>query len=162
MKKLRDAEDAHKLLWMSEDHSFTHIQDDFCKLFGTPNYSNHSNICDVSRKASFKCVLGDKRPLSDFIQSRYIMLFGWNPTSAIKWVHLPRIITHAIEKGARLVVVDPYLSDTAAKGQEWVAVRPGTDGALALAMAHVIGPVGRTVSFGRGAVAVRLRSGLDA
>ena len=34
--------------------------------------------------------------------------------------------------------MDPYLSDTAVKGHEWLAVRPGTDGALALAMGHVI------------------------
>jgi thiosulfate reductase/polysulfide reductase chain A len=138
MKALRDSGEAHKLLWFSEDHSFTHIQQDFCKLYGTPNYSNHSNLCDVSRKASFKTVLGHDRPLADFVQSKYIVLFGWNPTSAIKWVHLPRIITRAIEKGARLVVVDPYLSDTAVKAHEWLAVRPATDGALALAMGHVI------------------------
>jgi thiosulfate reductase/polysulfide reductase chain A len=138
MKAIRDSGDAHKLLWMSEDHSFVHVQQDFCKLYGTPNYSNHSNICDVARKASFKTVVGHDRPLADFIQSKHIMLFGWNPTSAIKWVYLPRIITRAIERGAKLVVVDPYLSDTAAKAQEWVSIRPGTDGALALAMAHVI------------------------
>jgi thiosulfate reductase/polysulfide reductase chain A len=138
MKALRDAGEAHKLLWFSEDHSFTHVQQDFCKLYGTPNYSNHSNLCDVSRKASFKTVLGHDRPLADFVQSKYIVLFGWNPTSAIKWVHLPRIITRAIETGARLVVVDPYLSDTAVKAHEWLAVRPATDGALALAMGHVI------------------------
>jgi thiosulfate reductase/polysulfide reductase chain A len=138
LSKLRAAGEAHKLLWFSEDHSFTHIQDDFCKLFGTPNYSNHSNLCDTARKASFRAVAGDERPLADFIQSKYILLFGWNPTSAIKWVHLPRIITRAIERGARMVVVDPYLSDTAAKAQEWVSIRPGTDGAMALAMGHVI------------------------
>ena len=138
LKTLRDAGEAHKLLWFSEDHSFTHIQQDFCKLYGTPNYSNHSNLCDVARKASFKTVMGHDRPLADFIESKYILLFGWNPTSAIKWVHLPRIITRAIERGARMVVVDPYLSDTAVKAQEWVAIRPATDGALALALAHVI------------------------
>jgi thiosulfate reductase/polysulfide reductase chain A len=138
MKALRDAGEAHKLIWFSEDHSFTHVQQDFCKLYGTPNYSNHSNLCDVARKASFKTVMGHDRPLADFLQSKYIVLFGWNPTSAIKWVYLPRILTRAIEKGARLVVVDPYLSDTAVKGHEWLAVRPGTDGALALAMGHVI------------------------
>lgn len=138
LKTLRDAGEAHKVLWFSEDHSFTHVQQDFCKLYGTPNYSNHSNLCDVARKASFKTVMGHDRPLADFLQSKYIMLFGWNPTSAIKWVYLPRILTRAIEKGARLVVVDPYLSDTAVKGHEWLAVRPGTDGALALAMGHVI------------------------
>lgn len=138
MKALRDAGEAHKLLWFSEDHSFVHPQQDFCKLFGTPNYHNHSNLCDVARKASFRTVMGDDRPLADFIQSKYIMLFGWNPTSAIKWIHLPRILTQGIERGARLVVVDPYLSDTAVKAQEWVPIRPATDGALALALGHVI------------------------
>lgn len=138
MRALREANDAHKLLWLCEDHSFTNIQGDFCKLYGTPNLGMHSNICDVARKASFLSVMGDDRPLADFLQSKYILLFGWNPTSAIKWVHLPRIITRAIEHGAKLVVVDPYLSDTAAKAHEWVAIRPGTDGAMALAMGHVI------------------------
>ncbi|MBI4409283.1 MAG: molybdopterin-dependent oxidoreductase [Gemmatimonadetes bacterium] len=138
MRALRDAGDAHQLLWISEDHSFTHIQDDFCKLFGTPNYGVHSNLCDVARKASFKVVMGHDRPLADFIQAKYILLFGWNPTSATKWIFLPRIITRAIERGARLVVIDPYLSDTAAKAHEWVPIRPATDGALALALGHVI------------------------
>jgi len=138
MREIREAGDAHKLLWISEDHSFTHPQGDFCKLYGSPNYSNHSNLCDVARKASFKTVMGYDRPLADFIQTKYILLFGWNPTSAIKWVHLPRIITHGIERGARMVVVDPYLSDTAAKAHERVSIRPGTDGAMALAMGHVI------------------------
>jgi len=138
LKALRDAGEAHKLLWFSEDHSFTHPQQDFCRLYGTPNYSNHSNLCDVARKASFLSVMGADRPLADFSQSKYILLFGWNPSSAIKWVYLPRILTRGIERGARLVVVDPYLSDTAAKAQEWVSIRPATDGALALAMANVI------------------------
>lgn len=138
LKTLRDANEAQKLLWMTEDASFTNIQGDFCKLYGTPNYYMHSNLCDVARKASFKMVMGDERPIADFMQSKYIMLFGWNPTSAIKWMYLPRTLTRAIEHGARLVVVDPYMSDTAAKAHEWVAIRPGTDGALALAMGHVI------------------------
>ena len=76
MKTLRNAGEAHKLIWISEDHSFTHVQQDFCKLFGTPNYSNHSNLCDVARKASFKTVMGHDRPLADFGQSKYILLFG--------------------------------------------------------------------------------------
>ncbi len=138
LKALRDGGEAHKLLWFSEDHSFTHIQSDFCKLFGTPNFSMHSNLCDVARKASFKTVMGHDRPIADFLHSKFIVLFGWNPTAATKWIYLPRILTRAIEQGARMVVVDPYLSDTAAKAQEWVPIRPGTDGALALAMGHVI------------------------
>jgi thiosulfate reductase/polysulfide reductase chain A len=138
LRPLRDSGRPEELLWWSEDHSFTHVQQDFCALFGTPNYSNHSNLCDVARKASFKMVMGDERPLADFIESKYVLLFGWNPTSALKWIHLGRIIPAGIERGARMVVVDPHLSDTAAKAQEWVPIRPATDGALALAMGHVI------------------------
>jgi thiosulfate reductase/polysulfide reductase chain A len=138
LKTLRDAGEAHKLLWLSEDFAFTDIQNDFTTLYGTPNWGLHSNLCDVARKASFKSVVGHDRPLADFVNAKYILLFGWNPTSAIKWVYLPRIITRALEKGARMVVVDPYLSDTAVKAQEWVPIRPGTDGALALALGNVI------------------------
>jgi len=138
LRVVRDAGHPEDLLWWGEDHSFTHPQQDFCKLFGTPNYSNHSNLCDVSRKASFKMVMGDERPLPDFIQTKYALLFGWNPTSALKWIYLARIITEARQRGARLVVVDPYQSDTAAKANEWVPIRPATDGAFALALGHVI------------------------
>lgn len=138
LKALREAGEAHKLLWFSEDHCFTHIQGDFCKLFGSPNYTMHSNLCDVGRKASFKILMGDERPLIDAINSKYMLIFGWNPLSATKWSHLPRIITRGIERGAKLVIVDPHLSYTASKAHEWVPLRPGTDGALALAMAHVM------------------------
>lgn len=138
LQKLHDAGEAHKLLWFSEDHSFTHIQADFCKLFGTPNYSMHSNTCDVGRKASFNILMGDERPLIDAIHSKYILLFGWNPLSATKFSHLPRIIMRGVENGARLVIVDPHLSYSASKAHEWVPIKPATDGALALAMAHVI------------------------
>jgi anaerobic selenocysteine-containing dehydrogenase len=82
MKALRDGGEAHKLLWFHEDFSFVDIQQDFAKLYGTPNISMHSNLCDVSRKASFKSVMGDDRPNADFLQAKYILLFGWNPTAA--------------------------------------------------------------------------------
>ncbi|MDD5686533.1 MAG: molybdopterin-dependent oxidoreductase [Elusimicrobia bacterium] len=138
LKKLRNNGEAHKLLWFSENHSFKHIQDDFCKLYGTPNYSVDSNLYDTARKSSFKVMMGDERPLCDFINSKYILLFGWNPLSSFNWAHLGRIIPRAIEKGAKLVVVDPNLSGTATKAQEWIPIRPSTDGAMALAMGNVI------------------------
>ncbi|MBI3669536.1 MAG: molybdopterin-dependent oxidoreductase, partial [Acidobacteria bacterium] len=138
LKALREVGEAHKVLWFSEDSSWIPIQQDFCDLYGTPNFFMHSSLCDVNRKASMKLVCGYDRPLIDAIHSKYMLIFGWNPLSATKWAHLPRIITRARENGAKLVVVDPYLSYTASKADEWVPIRPGTDGALALAMAYVI------------------------
>lgn len=129
---------AESLVWFSEDHSFTHPQIDFCDLYGTPNYHNHSNLCDVSRKRGFSTVMGDERPLPDFANTEYILLFGWNPLGAMKWAHLPAIINRGREKGAKLVVVDPVFSQSAAKADEWVPIKPGTDGAMALAIGNVI------------------------
>lgn len=136
---IRDRYGARALAWFSEDHSFTHIQQDFCDAFGTPNYHNHSNLCDVARKASFKYTLGDERPLPDAAHAKYILLFGWNPLEATKWAHLPAIFLDGVVKnGAKMVVVDPVFTKTAARADEWVPIRPGTDGAMALAMCQVI------------------------
>jgi anaerobic selenocysteine-containing dehydrogenase len=49
-----------------------------------------------------------------------------------------RIMMDAREKGTRIVVIDPFFSQTAAKADEWIPIMPGTDGAMALAMANVI------------------------
>lgn len=136
--RIREKYGPASLAWFSEDHSFTHIQQDFCKMYGTPNYHNHSNLCDVARKASFKLVMGNERPLADFEDTSYALVFGWNLLGATKWIHLPGIWNRGRARGARMVYVDPFCSQTAARSDEWVPIRPGTDGAFALALGHVL------------------------
>ncbi|MBF0618315.1 MAG: molybdopterin-dependent oxidoreductase, partial [Nitrospirae bacterium] len=138
LQKIKDKYGPESLAWFGEDHSFTHIQSDLCKMYGTPNYHNHSNLCDVARKASFKLVMGDERPLADFEDTSYSLVFGWNFLAATKFIHLPGIMNRGRAKGARLVYVDPLYNETAAKSDEWVPIRPGTDGAFALAIGHVL------------------------
>ncbi|MBF0592847.1 MAG: molybdopterin-dependent oxidoreductase [Nitrospirae bacterium] len=138
LQKIKDKYGPESLAWFGEDHSFTHIQADLCKMFGTPNYHNHSNLCDVARKASFKLVMGNERPLADFEDTSYALVFGWNFLAATKFIHLPGIMNRGRAKGARLVYVDPLYNETAAKADEWVPIRPGTDGAFALAIGHVL------------------------
>ena len=135
---IREKYGAESLAWFSEDHSFTHIQADFCKLYGTPNYHNHSNLCDVARKASFGLVMGNGRPLADFEETAFALIFGWNMLGATKWIHLPGTWNRGRAKGARMVYVDPFYSQTGSKSDEWVPIRPGTDGAFALAIGHVL------------------------
>jgi thiosulfate reductase/polysulfide reductase chain A len=140
---MRSSVGADKLLWFTEDATAVAIQEAFCNAFGTPNMHNHSNICDVGRKVGFEKTLGFHRPLPDLRNTKYMLLFGWNPLGAIKWVHLPRILLDGLAKGAKLVVVDPRCSETADKAiddfrGEWLPIKPGTDGAFALAMANVI------------------------
>jgi thiosulfate reductase/polysulfide reductase chain A len=127
---------ARSIVWFGEDHSFTHIQQDFCDAIGTPNYSNHSNLCDTSRKAHYLATMGNDRPLADMENCDLLFVWGWNFLSAIKWIHLPAIFTRARMKNPsfRFIYVDPVFNTTASKANVWVAPRPGTDGALALAI----------------------------
>ncbi len=72
----------------------------------------------------------------DWANSRFLLLVGSNPVETrIPDVHF---LFDAIERGAKLVVVDPSYSPTATKADAWLRIKPGTDAALALAMAHVI------------------------
>ncbi len=140
-KKLLEIREQHgpeALFWCTEDSSFTDMQSDFNLLYGSPNFSMHSNLCDVARKASFKLVMGDDRPLADFANTKYALVFGWNLLGATKWSLLPGIWNDGRAKGAKMVYVDPFYSQTAAKADEWIPIRPGTDGAFALALGHEI------------------------
>lgn len=73
----------------------------------------------------------------DYEHAKYILAFGWDGMGKSK-NHWGRSVNKACLNGARLVVLDPRLSITASKADEWIAIKPGTDLAFALAMIHVI------------------------
>ncbi|GEP04941.1 molybdopterin-containing oxidoreductase family protein [Methylobacterium oxalidis] len=74
-------------------------------------------------------------PLS-FSQSKYIVIWGCNSVSTN--LHHWHIVKEAQRNGAKVVVIDPYRSRTAKEADWHLAPRPGTDGALAMAMIQVI------------------------
>ncbi len=71
-----------------------------------------------------------------FIHSKYIILWACN-TISTNLHHWP-IIAEAQKRGAKVVVIDPTYSRTAQSADWHIPIRPGTDGALALGMMHVI------------------------
>jgi anaerobic selenocysteine-containing dehydrogenase len=72
----------------------------------------------------------------DWANSRFLLLVGANPVETrIPDVHF---VFDALEQGARLVVIDPSFSPTAAKADAHLRIRPGTDAALALALCHQV------------------------
>ncbi|MDO9518187.1 MAG: molybdopterin-dependent oxidoreductase [Methanosarcinaceae archaeon] len=135
---LKAAGESHKLVWFADGQNYKHLQEDFCNLYGTPNHFQYNQNSDSARKAALKISMGEENAMLDAVESKYILLFGSNPLSSIKHGYEVRTIIRGIENGARLIVVDPYLSFTATKAHEWLPIKPGTDGAFALAMAHVI------------------------
>ena len=72
----------------------------------------------------------------DIVHSRYIVLWGTN--TIVTNLHLWPVILKARERGAKVVVIDPVRTRTAAAADWHIAPRPATDGVLALAMMHVI------------------------
>ena len=72
----------------------------------------------------------------DLVHSKYIVLWGTN--TIVTNLHLWPIITEARSRGAKVVVIDPIRTRTAEQADWHLAVRPGSDAALALAMMHVI------------------------
>ncbi len=74
--------------------------------------------------------------LADLHHADYVLIFGRNPADTDH--SEMRFLFDAMEKGARLTVVDPRFSRTAAKAHEWVSPRPGTDAALVLGMINTI------------------------
>ncbi|MEX0615706.1 MAG: molybdopterin-dependent oxidoreductase, partial [Methylophaga sp.] len=71
-----------------------------------------------------------------FIHSKYIVIWGCNSVSTN--LHHWHIVKEAQKRGAKVVVIDPYKSRTAKEADWHIAPRPGTDGALAMAMMHTI------------------------
>jgi anaerobic dimethyl sulfoxide reductase subunit A len=66
-------------------------------------------------------------------------MWGWNPANTIQDPETSLILAKAREKGIRLVAVDPRYTDTAVTfAHQWIPIRPGTDTAMLIAMAHVI------------------------
>jgi anaerobic dimethyl sulfoxide reductase subunit A len=75
----------------------------------------------------------------DLLNSRLIIMWGWDPASTITGPNTCWYLARAREAGARIVSVDPRHTDSAAAfADRWIPVRPGTDTAMLIAMAHVM------------------------
>lgn len=75
----------------------------------------------------------------DLVNSKLIILWGHNPAETIFDPLMGYYLKKAKEAGAKIIVVDPRYSDTAAGfGDEWIGLKPTTDSALMDAMAYVI------------------------
>ncbi len=109
------------------------------RAIGTPNFVAHQSTCFTTQQAAWRAmVTGGAKPWTyDIENTRYILGFGWDGLGKGKNPHV-RNATRALERGARMVILDPYKSVTASKAHEWHPIVPGTDLAFCLAMIHVI------------------------
>jgi anaerobic selenocysteine-containing dehydrogenase len=102
--------------------------------FGSPNFFSVESICYRMRIRTRQITFG-KYPTEELDSSLYI-LWGHNPEASD--FPLLLAIEENLKKGAKLIVIDPKRIPLADRAEMYLRIRPGTDGAMALAMIHVI------------------------
>ncbi|HEX6255159.1 MAG TPA: molybdopterin-dependent oxidoreductase [Euzebyales bacterium] len=109
------------------------------RAFGSPNQCVYMELCGWGRYLASLYTYGAPVPgvyMPDLDHAGCILFWGYNP-SVSRLVHATSTVA-AVRRGARLVVVDPRRAGLAGRADHWLRVRPGTDTALALALAHVM------------------------
>jgi anaerobic selenocysteine-containing dehydrogenase len=93
-------------------------------------------ICSAAGGDALAATYGGKvgMHVEHFAESRLILIWGSNPITSS--VHFWNYAQQAKRAGARLVCIDPRRTETAEKCHQHIALLPGTDGALALALMH--------------------------
>jgi anaerobic selenocysteine-containing dehydrogenase len=118
--------------------------DTICSNFvfplGSPNTFSCSSLCNNSHRviapvATFGTTYD--RLFPDFERSDRIVVWGSNPATDSPPDNLKKLL-ESRARGAKVTVIDPLRTYTAEKSDEWIGIRPGTDGALALGMIHVM------------------------
>jgi anaerobic selenocysteine-containing dehydrogenase len=107
---------------------------------GSPNTFSCTSLCNNSHRvlapmATFGAPYDHLFP--DFENAEQIIVWGSNPATDSPPTNLKKIL-QAKRRGARVVVIDPLKTYTAMKADEWIGLRPGTDGALALGVANLM------------------------
>lgn len=101
-------------------------------------YNNYSAAC-LEYTAPYVTGLRDTNSYATLRHSKLIILNGFNPAETVFETNSNYHLAHAKEAGARIIVIDPRLSETAATfADEWIPIRPTTDTALFVAMAYVM------------------------
>jgi anaerobic dimethyl sulfoxide reductase subunit A len=104
----------------------------------TQTSGNMSNHC---ASIAAQWMLGERVSGSDratLLDSRLIVLWGMNPAETRMGPNTTYFVARARDQGAKVILIDPRYTDTGILADQWVPIRPGTDAALAAAMAYVM------------------------
>ncbi len=128
---------------------YENIYNRFANAFGTPNFTAPAHICYLPRIVVNLVTMGfPLMPVCDVYEHEgsrdpaCVVIWGCNLTGSLGHDSSDgmcgSMLTRALKKAHRIIVIDPRRISPAEKADHWLQVRPGSDGALALAMINVI------------------------
>lgn len=117
-----------------ENMEIAGITQRFKAAFGSPNFFSVESVCYRMRIRTRQITFG--KYLIEELNSKLYILWGHNPDASD--LPLKIAMEENLAKGAKLILIDPRRIPASDKADMYISIRPGTDGALALAMMHVI------------------------
>ncbi len=133
------ATDPKKLAFFTGRDQMQALSSLWAQEFGTPNWAAHGGFCSVNMAAAGMYSIGYsfwEFGAPDWDQAKYFVLWG------VAEDHASNPIKIGLEKlkrrGAKFVSINPIRTGYSAIADQWVPIRPGTDGLLALSIAHVL------------------------
>ncbi|HVN14803.1 MAG TPA: molybdopterin-dependent oxidoreductase [Anaerolineales bacterium] len=139
-KKMLDIKQKYgpEAMVFSSTHNLSQpLFENLLQAFGSPNYGTQRSLCFNAMTVANLMTFGVEEPERDYNQLKYLILTGRNLAEAISNSETGELV-HAVDRGVKLVYLDPRFTKTAAKATEWLPIRPGTDLAFHLALLNVI------------------------
>jgi len=138
LKEIRSTNPA-KLAFFTGRDQMQALSGMWAQQFGTPNWAAHGGFCSVNMAVAGLYTIGFsfwEFGAPDWDHAKYFVMWG------VAEDHSSNPIKIGLEKlkrrGAKFVSINPVRTGYSAIADEWIAVRPGTDGLLALAIVHVL------------------------
>ncbi len=137
MQEIKDKYGPEAMIF-SSTHNLSQVQfENLLNAYGSPNYGTQRSLCFNAMIVANQMTYGMEEPFRNYGGLKYLILTGRNLMEAISTSETS-ILSHAIDKGLKVVYIDPRFTKTAAKSADWCAIRPGTDLAFHLALLNVI------------------------
>lgn len=119
------------------------VMERILRAWGVDGHNSHTNVCSSAARVGYALTWGADRPSPDYANAKTILLMSAHLESGHYFnPHAQRII-EGKTKGAKLVVMDPRLSNTAAKADLWLPTWPGSETTICLAIARHLLETGR-------------------
>jgi thiosulfate reductase/polysulfide reductase chain A len=138
MTKIKDTYGPEAMVFSSTHNLSQPLFENLLYSFGSPNYGTQRSLCFNAMIVSNLMTYGMEEPgriYDDKLQ--YVLLTGRNLLEAISTSET-HDLSMAIDRGAKVVYLDPRYTKTASKATEWLPIKPGMDLAFHLALLNVI------------------------